>query len=135
MIFKQPHMEAQYNALPEKLKDICNTFCTLSEDHLVTPVVTRVSDPVQGESGVHPLHRAVDFRNQKFDGKNNVWLYSQETVDEIVKAINEQYPRKDGKPTCLHHSFQGGAFHFHLQVQFSDLTEDEKERLYGNGDH
>ena len=127
-------MESQFEILPEKLKEICNAFITISEEHLVDPVITRVSDPVEGESGVHTQHRAVDFRNQYFNGKHNVWLYSQETVDAIVNEINSRYPRNDGKLVCLHHSFKGEPSHFHLQCDYDWLTEDERKRLYGTSE-
>ena|ERR1035437_267318 len=135
MKFKQPQMEDQYDKLPHKLQDVCNFFLTLSEEHLVEPLVTRVTDPVVGESGVHPAHRAVDFRNQYFDGKNNVWLYNQETIDEILKAVNNEFPRTDGRLVAIHHSFQGGMFHFHLQIPIGWLTQEENSRIYGVEDH
>ena len=134
MIFKLPQYANQYSILPDKLKRVCELFEKLSLQHQINPVVTRVSDPVQFESGVHPVHRAVDFRNQYYDGTVNRWLYPQEVVDQIVNSINLAYPRDDGRVTCLHHSFLGGEFHFHLQIRYSDVTEDEKKRLYGNDD-
>src|ERR1035437_883725 len=132
MKFKQPQMEDQYDKLPHKLQDVCNFFLTLSEEHLVEPLVTRVTDPVVGESGVHPAHRAVDFRNQYFDGKNNVWLYNQETIEEIVSEINKTFPRNDGKLVCIHHSFNQMPFHFHLQIMASWVTREEYEKLNSN---
>ena len=132
MKFKQPQYESQFEALPEKLREICYDFEQLSVKNAVIPVVTRVTDPVHGESGVHPQHRAVDFRNQYSDGKVNRWLYPQETVQEIVETLNKKYPRTDGKLVCIHHSFAGGPFHYHVQIPYAWLTEDEKERLYGS---
>lgn len=114
MIFKLPHMKAQYDELPQILKDICEEFDSLSNSFGIEPVVTRVSDPVEGESGVHPLKRAVDFRDQH-DGR---FLYTTEQRDIFLERIESIYKRNDGKPTIVYHSFNGAPFHFHVQIAF-----------------
>ena len=129
MKFKKPHMKEQFEASPKKLLEVCEVFNQLSLKEGIEPVVTRVTDPVEGESGVHLAHRAVDFRNEFFDGKSKRWLYPIETVEHIVNAINQKFPRKDGRPVALHHSFKGGSFHFHFQIPASWLTKEELLRL------
>ena len=129
MKFKKPHIKAQYDASPKKLLEVCEAFNQLSLKEGIEPVVTRVTDPVEGESGVHRAHRAVDFRNEFFDGKAKRWLYPIETVEHIVDALNKKFPRKDGKPVALHPSFKNGAFHFHLQIPAVWVTKEEFNRL------
>jgi hypothetical protein len=129
MKFKKPHMKEQYDASPKKLLEVCEFFNQLSVKEGIIPVVTRVTDPVAGESGVHLQHRAVDFRNEFFDGKSKKWLYPIETVEHIVFEINKKFPRTDGKPVALHHSFKGGSYHFHLQIPIGWVTKEELLRI------
>jgi hypothetical protein len=129
MRFKAAHMLKQYELLPEKLQEICEVFFSISKDNGVSAVVTRVSDPVKGESGVHQDHRAVDFRNYYFDGKVTRCLYSVELVEEILDLINNQYKRDDGYATIIHHSFNGGEYHFHIQIPRAWMTDEDRKRL------
>lgn len=132
MKFKQIHLEQQYEMLPSKLKEICEYFAKISINHHgVMPVVTRILDPVAGESGVHQAYRAVDFRNQFYVGNSPRFLYPMEVVEIIVDDINTKYPRKDGKLVCIHHSFKGGPFHWHLQIPIEWVTKEERGRIYG----
>jgi hypothetical protein len=110
--YKTPDCETQLKASPTKLQEIADYFVHLSEGYGVDPCVTRVWDAVSGDSGVHEAHRAVDFRDEH-DGRS---LYTTGQVLAIVTDIKRKYPRDDGKLTCLHHSFQGGLYHFHLQI-------------------
>jgi hypothetical protein len=121
MRFKEAHMQAQYFSRPTRLLDVCRYFAELSEEMGIEPVVTRVTDTVPGESGVHPAGRAVDFRDESGGSR----LYTDEQAADIVKAINEKFPRDDGKPTCMHHGFQGGPLHFHIQIPFCWLRKSE----------
>lgn len=116
MKFKQAHMEEQYKQRPAKLKEVCEYFEELANECGREAVVTRVTDPVEGESGVHPAGRAVDFRNEVRGDAVTVFLFTPEQADAIVKKINEKYPRPDKKPVCLHHSFNEGCLHFHVQI-------------------
>lgn len=129
MKFKRPHLKAQYEASPQKLLEVCEAFNQLSLKEGIEPVVTRVTDPVEGESGVHRQHRAVDFRNEFFDGKTKRRLYPIETVEHILDSLNNKFPRKDNRVVAIHHSFKGGAFHFHLQIPASWVTQEEFKRL------
>jgi hypothetical protein len=113
-------MQSQYDALPWKLKEISQYFCYLSEQYGVEPVVTRVNDPIAGESGVHRDNRAIDFRCQYQGDDGGHFLYSEEQISDIVQSINSKYPRPDEYFTCKYHSFQEGPYHFHLQVSYSD---------------
>lgn len=116
MKFKEPHMAVQYEKRHPRLKEVCRYFCELSMDFGVDPVVTRVTDTVEGESGVHPAGRAVDFRNEIRTEKGSVFLYPTAVAQEFVAKINGKFPRSDGKVVCLHHSFNGAPYHFHIQV-------------------
>jgi len=109
-------MEDQFLKLPFLLKDIAYEFCRLSATVGVDPVVTRVADPVDGESGVHPAYRAIDFR----DERGSVRLYKPQDVMMINTELNKLYQRTDGYKVCLHHGFAGGPEHFHLQVSWSE---------------
>ena len=129
MKFKAAHIIKQYDILPDKLKEICESFDKISKENNISAVITRVSDPVDGESGVHLNFRAVDFRDEYFDGKVTRRLYTIETVEEIVNYINDQYPRQDERLVCIHHSFGGGPAHFHLQIPYSWLTNADKNRI------
>lgn len=127
MKFKDPGLQPQFNELPVKLQEIALFFDQLTSEMGLTAVVTRVWDPVPGDSGVHEAHRAVDFRDETTgaDGKP-VYLYTADQVNYITAYLNNLYPRDDGKPTCLHHSFEGGEFHFHLQIPFAWLEPEER---------
>jgi hypothetical protein len=129
--FKSPHMEDQYKKLPAKLKEIAELFDSLSSEMGIDAVVTRVADPVKGESGVHIDYRAIDFRNEVFDGRKRKWTYSIESVDEILAVINNLYRRDDRKLTAIHHSFNGGPAHFHCQIQAKDVTDDDRRLRNG----
>lgn len=106
-------MKAQFDKIPELLKKICWEFCLWSRSIGVEPIITRVSDPVRGESGVHSMLRAVDFRDETSDGIN---LYDDNKIMDIVNSMNSKYARHDGKPTLYHHSFNGQPKHIHIQI-------------------
>ena len=113
MKFKEPHMEAQLEECHPLLKLMVGDFDKLSlEISGKEAIVTRVSDSVPGESGVHPAKRAVDFRDQ-FQGRPT---YTVDERDYILERMNKKYRRNDGKKTLIHHSFNGGPAHFHLQI-------------------
>ena len=132
MKFKSARIMEQYELLPDKLQEIADAFDQLSKDNGVTAVVTRVCDPVAGESGVHLDHRALDFRNEYIGDNAKRCLYSVELVEEILHTINEQFPRNDKFKTIIHHSFHGGMLHFHLQVPVSWVTSKDVRKLHGH---
>lgn len=126
MKFKNKIAELDYSVIPEFLNRVCDDFETFSLYYGVEPVVTRVREGMCGDSGVHEAGRAVDFRNQSQlpDGTMG-WLYTPAQMDDIVYQLNKKYPRDDGKPTALHHSFEGGPFHLHIQIQAGTLFPGE----------
>jgi hypothetical protein len=126
MIFKEEYMRGQYETRSFDLRSICDDFCRLSEYFGIEPVVTRILDQVDGSSGVHEAGRGVDFRDESL-GKR---LYSDNQAALITAMINLKYARRDGKPTCLHHSFNKGPVHFHLQSPSEILKFVDYEKLF-----
>lgn len=112
MKFKSPEMEAELEGAHALLQEIAEEFEKVSLLMKIEPVVTRVRGKVKGESGVHTVGRAIDFRNQHAGTR----LYTDKEVEAITVAMNSKYHRNDGKKTCIHHKFDGGPAHFHLQV-------------------
>ncbi len=138
-LFKQDHLREQYEDVPLLLQFIAEDFCEESRTYGVEPVVTRIRDAVACatdssgelicESGVHPDGRAIDFRDEHDSGgMRRRRLYSDHIAQSICRVINERYARDDGKPTILHHSFNGGPLHFHCQVSVSQLAQFKKEK-------
>ncbi len=95
---------------------VAEYFDHLSAGMGIEAVITRVWNRYKGESGVHPAKRAIDFRDETFDGPNHHFLYSPDQALEIVTEMNLKFPRHDGKLVCMHHSFQCGPYHFHVQI-------------------
>ncbi len=115
MLFKSPNLKEQLEAASPTLQKICAKFDELSQSNCgIECEITRVTDPVAGESGVHLDGRAADIRDQHEDHV----LYTSEQALFMVNNINMLFPRDDGKMTCIHHSFGGGPLHFHLQVKY-----------------
>lgn len=112
MKFKSPHLEQQLKDAPLLLKFLAQDFGELAATLGIEPVVTRVTDPVQGESGVHTDYRAFDIR----DEYNGEFTYSESQRLMILKSLNAKYFRNDGKPSVIWHSFGGGPHHFHVQI-------------------
>jgi hypothetical protein len=115
--FKEERVREEFTQAPIFLQVVCADFELLSRFFGIEPVVTRVREVVPGSSGVHEAGRAVDFR----DSFSGVFVYSEAQRKVIVDALNEKYSRKDGKPTCLWHSFNNGPQHFHVQIA-ADMT-------------
>lgn len=110
-------MVTQFQELPAKLQEIARCFEGYCRDYGLMAMVTRVSDWVDGESGVHRDNRAIDFRDEWMGPGNQLLrLYTDEQVAWIIRQIEARYPRSDGKPTIMHHAFGGGPRHFHIQV-------------------
>lgn len=121
MQFKTENLKDEFAHAPTMLQVMAIWFEQLSVAHFgIDPVVTRVLEKVAGSSGVHEAGRAVDFRDEHA-GKRT---YTPEQVEFLVSEMNRRFPRKDKRKTCMHHSFKGGAFHFHIQVEASN-THDE----------
>jgi len=113
MNFKSPDVEAEYNQVSVLLHLMANDFETASKLFAGQDImITRVKEHICGDSGVHEAHRAFDVRDE-FEGAR---LFTDAQVKILVDHMNALYPRNDGKPTCIHHSFNGGPFHFHIQL-------------------
>jgi hypothetical protein len=114
VLFKEEKLRDQLQKADPRLWNMAENFDRVSQEIAgLEAVITRVTDPVAGESGVHPAGRAFDVRNESRERRR----YTDHQVTRIVHRMNELYPRGDGKPSCIHHSFQGGPWHFHLQLQ------------------
>jgi len=112
MIFKDPIIKDQFDRCCPMLKLVCMEFERLSMSFNKTPVMTRLIGKIDGDSGVHSAGRAADFRDE-FDGG---FVYTLEERIVIIETIESLFPRLDGLKTIMHHSFQSGPFHFHVQV-------------------
>ena len=122
MKYKNKLAEDQFKVSPLKLQEIALYFELISQTKAnVEPVITRIKEPVAGDSGVHEAGRAVDFRYQvtytsSTNEKISKTLYERQVADDLVNEINLKYPRHDSKPTMMLHSFGNGPLHFHLQI-------------------
>lgn len=113
MIFKDQKLELEWLLIPFPLRVIAEDFATKAKKEFnIDSVVTRILEKIDGSSGVHEDHRGLDFRDQH----GASFLFSEEQRIEMLTYINKKYQRFDGKPTIIWHSFNGGAFHFHLQI-------------------
>jgi hypothetical protein len=129
MIFKEAKYRDQLFAAHTVLIEIAKEFELISMTLGIEPVVTRVSDHFDGESGVHLYGRGLDFRNEH----NGTKLYTEEQVNLICDRINAKFKRYDGRPTILHHGFNGGPEHFHVQVAANFMAYKEAEVVKDDG--
>ncbi len=119
MKFKTPEVEAEYDSLNIFLKDMAEKCDFISRAVAGKEIIiTRVLEPIDGSSGVHEKRRAFDVRNEH-DGLR---YYTEQQVSDILEYMNFKYPRNDGKPTAIHHSFGNGPFHIHIQIAASVLS-------------
>jgi len=114
MKFKEAKFEEQLKKTPIFLQNLVRELDLFTRMYFgIEITVTRVSDPLPGESGVHPEGRAVDLR----DEHDHKFTFNQEQRDCIVNLINARYPRNDGKKTCIHHrASETSVMHFHIQL-------------------
>lgn len=125
MQFKDEGLKDELAHTPTMLQIMAEWFNQLSQTYFhIDPIVTRVFERVAGSSGVHEIGHGVDFR----DEHNGTHLYAPEQVQFLVSSMNKRFPRSDDKLTCIHHSFCGGMFHFHLQVNLT-TSKDEGEAV------
>lgn len=124
--FKNERAEREYKLMPKRLREVAEYFEAICGFYYVTAVVTRVREGVCGDSGVHEAGRGIDYRDETTlpDGEK-VRLFTGEQVAQICELINARFAREDGKVTILHHSFQGGPGHFHIQIPVSWLEPGE----------
>jgi hypothetical protein len=126
VIFKTEREEKEFQESCPALKLVADYFVYLSINNCgVTPVVTRILRPVEGESGVHQDYRAIDFRDEQ--GVDGPRLYTPAQASMLVNAINKKFPRTDGKLVCIHHAFTNhlekdskrAPYHFHCQIAWA----------------
>ena len=113
MQFKVPALSKEFKNAPILLKLIlldADRYCMERFGKELT--VTRILEPVSGESGVHQDYRAADCRDV-FKGEPR---FTENEITELLAYVNKRYARNDGKDTVIHHSFQSGPKHFHFQV-------------------
>lgn len=118
MEFKKPELRQQLLEAPTLLRFVAQEFEWISRRYGKEPVVTRVTERIDGSSGVHSLGRAFDVRDVH-GGKHH---YTDAEREAIINHINAVFPRKDGYKTCIWHSFQGGPGHFHCQVSADTMN-------------
>lgn len=107
MKFKKLHMAEQFNTLPWVVRHVVKT----GDEHAQLLfnkefIVTRVTDKVDGESGVHTDKRAVDVRTKGH--------FTAEECQTLVNFLNARFPRKDRFKTCIYH--KGTEWHLHIQA-------------------
>lgn len=123
MKFKTPALEDEFLGASVFLQHLAEDFDKASKNYFgQEAIVTRIKESICGSSGVHEDYRAIDFRNE-FDGGR---LYDEEQVKFLVNYMNLLYPRNDEKTTCIHHSFDGGPLHFHVQLARLTKTYERK---------
>ena len=110
--FKHGSLLEEYKQAPLMLEFLIDDFFHISNVIGRQAVCVRIFGKHPGDSGVHLDERAADFRDE-FSG---VFLYTAEEVYIIKKYLNGKYKRNDGYEVCIHHSFDNGPFHFHLQI-------------------
>ncbi len=110
--FKDPASYQEYLKAPELLKWLIGDFENQSIAQGVFPFCTRILGKIEGDTGIHALYLAVDWRLEH-EGRS---IYTTNQKDAILGGINGKWPRNDGKLTIIVHSFQGGPKHFHMQL-------------------
>lgn len=123
MKFKSPEVEAEMLKTSLFLREMAQKLDAASLANASQEIIiTRVKEHICGDSGVHEDNRAFDVRDE-FEGGR---LYDDSQVQKIMTYMNDAYPRNDAKTTCIHHSFQGGPFHFHIQLARETKTYEPK---------
>lgn len=124
MKFKHPSLQDEFYQAPAMLQIMATWFEQLCIAHFgIDPVVTRIKETVPGSSGVHEAGRAIDFRDEHAGRR----LFTDEQVTFLVKQMNTRFPGNDSKDTCIHHKFQGGPAHFHIQISSGDKYDSKLE--------
>jgi len=116
-------MQTQFEATDKTLQIVAWDFETISKKLGIEPLVTRVSDKIEGSSGVHEAGRGIDFRDEH---PKKTFLYNHICRVAINSHMQKKFARKDGKPTAYWHSFEGGLHHWHIQ------TPAEPAKIYFN---
>lgn len=126
MKFKSPQVELEFKSLSVLLQHMAEK---LDEFSLVEAgqeiIITRVKEHIPGDSGVHEANRAFDARNEYAGG----FLYTEEQSKKLCEYMNTKYPRNDGKPTMICHSFGGGPLHLHCQIAALTTAYEPKKQV------
>ena len=129
MTFKDPHLADQFIKSSMVLQQIVADFFNYSKREFnIEPVITRLWDPVEGESGVHPDKRGCDIR----DEHGGEFVFTTAQSSDLQYFINEKWKRNDGFRTCIHHGFRGGPKHFHLQISVNTKTYETDSSFFEN---
>lgn len=116
--YKFGNIQIEFQNAPLLLRIIALDFIAASNAMGIEPIITRILEPIEGESGVHRWHRAIDFR----DEFNGLLTYNLKQASDILTYINTKYARNDKKDTLISHQFKDGPKHFHLQIAESNLA-------------
>jgi len=117
MLFKEERLKTEFFKMDPIVRLMAIHFEVLCKEYFkITPVCTRIFDDIKGATGVHPAGRAIDFRNET-GGKR---MFTDEQVKFLVSEMNKRFPGHDNLATCIHHSFNGGPYHFHIQKTLGD---------------
>jgi len=118
LTYKYPGVELEFHNAPALLQHVVLTFVQLSvEMYGINPIMTRVLDPISGESGVHNQYRGADIRNQYM----KTFMYTKEQSSTLVNLINQKFKRIDGFKTVLMHSFKSNPAHYHFQIPHENV--------------
>lgn len=130
MQFKNKDLKGQFLRLPKILQDIAIRMNHLFQDLNKPMVITRIFGKIEGSSGVHEAGRAFDVRNEYFDehGKQKR-LLNEDEVAFVIGEISKDFPRRDHVSRIIHHSFNGGPYHFHVQCGAHETMIDYRERI------
>ena len=113
MKWKDPKLIREYKDAPPRLQECAAAFEGLCLTVFgVNPMVTRILEKVEGSSGVHEAGRGIDFRDEH-DGK---FIFEADWIGSICHVINVRFPRDDDYKVLMHHSFNDGPYHFHMQI-------------------
>lgn len=113
MKFKEKSLSLEFETAPPVLKAIAldiDNYCKYNFGFDLT--VTRILEHVDGESGVHRLHRAIDFRDEHL-GK---FVLTSAQREELLSYTNAKYQYGNGKSCLIFHEFNNGPLHAHLQI-------------------
>lgn len=126
MKFKTPQEEKEFEKVSVILQLILGDLDFLAHSLSKEITVTRILASVAGESGVHLDKRAIDVRDEHEGSRT----FSPSEISFLLQAINLKWKRNDGFETMIHHQFQGGPWHLHIQIPSSTKVY-EKQKSEG----
>lgn len=118
MKFKVYTLEDEFTRIDEQLRHIllwCDIYSNqyFSKDVTVTCLFRTIDDQrkLYPDKNPPPYSSHLDGRGADLRSHS----YSKDQIDQFVKAINDTFPRTDGKPTAMCHTIPGNVPHFHIQ--------------------